>query len=57
MKLDSEQQRKELLELLAQVPLQVTIGNVEEQARAVTKLLDPIRNAELEEPENSRLES
>ena len=51
MKLDSEQQKQELLQLLAQVPLQATIGNVEEQARAVTALLDPIRNAEIEEVE------
>ncbi len=51
MKLDSEEQRQQLLELLAQVPLHTTIGNVEEQAKAVAVMLNPIRNAELEDVE------
>ncbi len=50
MKLDSEEQRTQLLELLGQVPIQATLGNIEAQANAVSDILHPIRTAEIEEP-------
>ena len=49
MILDSEAQRKQLLDLLAQVPLSTSIGNIEEQAQLVTGILQPIRDAEIVE--------
>ena len=49
MILDSEAQRTQLLELLAQVPLTTSIGNIEEQAQLVTGILQPIRDAEIVE--------
>lgn len=49
MRLDSEAQRTQLLELLAQVPLTTSIGNIEEQAQLVTGILQPIRDADIME--------
>ena len=51
MILDSEAQRTQLLELLAQVPLTTSIGNIEEQAQLVTGILQPIRDAGIVEDE------
>lgn len=51
MKLDSENQRTQLLELLGQVPIQATLGNIEAQAQAVSEILYPIRTADIQEDE------
>lgn len=54
MKLDSEDQKKELLELLDLVPItNVTFGTIEEALKQINVILDPIRNAGIEEPDRS----
>lgn len=48
MKLDSEEQRTQLLQLLESVTVQVTLGNADTVQSEVDSILDPIRNAEIE---------
>ena len=49
MKLDSEAQREELLDLLSTVPWTVTIETIERAQAKMEEVLDPIRNAEIED--------
>ena len=49
MKLDSEQQRSELIELLQNVPVNIPLKDLEQGPGIVQRVLDPIRNAEIEE--------
>lgn len=48
MKLDSEEQREQLLELLGTVVLQVRLGEADSLGPQVEAILDPIRNAGIE---------
>lgn len=48
MKLDSEKQRKELLEMLSVVPISTTIGECHKNVIEADRILDPIRTAEIE---------
>lgn len=49
MKLDSEEQREELLEMLESLPVvNVTIGTLPDALAEMDKILDPIRNAGIE---------
>lgn len=48
MKLDSEEQRETLLQLLESITVQVTLGNAATVPEQVAGILDPIRNAEIE---------
>ncbi len=50
MKLDSEEQREQLLQLLGTVTLQVTLGDAATLGPQVESILNPIRNAEIEQP-------
>ncbi len=50
MKLDSEKQRETLLKLLGVVGIQTTFADVATAHADADKILDPIRNAEIEEP-------
>lgn len=48
MKLDSEEQRKDLIELLGSVRMQTTIGTIDETVAEVRRIMTPIYEAELE---------
>ena len=50
MKLDSKEQRTELLELLSNIAIQTKVGEVESMLAEANRILDPIRNAEIEKP-------
>ena len=51
MKLDSEAQRQELLELLGTITFSVTAKTVDDTKEKLEQILRPIREAELEVPE------
>ncbi len=51
MKLDSEGQRKDLLEMLATVRVTVTLGELQGQLNEYHRIIKPIAEAELEPPE------
>jgi len=53
MKLDSEEQREQLLNLLGQVVLQVKLVDADSLAPQINDILDPIRHAEIEQPAES----
>ncbi len=48
MKLDSEDQRAKLLELLGGITIQTTLAEAGSVESNVNAILDPIRNAEIE---------
>lgn len=48
MKLDSEEQRAQLLQLLGTVVVQIKMGDAGTIKDEVNSILDPIRNAEIE---------
>lgn len=48
MKLDSEEQRKDLIEIISTVRISTTLGTVEETLAEANRILDPIRYAEIE---------
>lgn len=49
MKLDSEEQRKELLEMLGALPVvNITIATLPNALAEMNKILDPIREAKIE---------
>ncbi len=50
MKLDSEEQRADLLEMLSTVRVTVTPGTYNEVGREFERIMGPIRDAEIEEP-------
>ena len=52
MKLDSEEQRTQLLELLGTVVLQVRLGEADSLGPQADAILDPIRNAQIERTPN-----
>lgn len=52
MKLDSEEQRTQLLELLGTVVLQVRLGEADSLGEQVNTILEPIRNAQIERKPN-----
>ena len=54
MKLDSEDQRIQLLQLLETINIQVPLGQAGTIEAEVNSILDPIRNAELEKPKRPR---
>ena len=49
MKLDSEEQREELLELLSHVVVKVTPASIDETKSEFDRIMDPIRDAEIED--------
>ncbi len=51
MKLDSEAQREELLMLISLAGIQTTFGDIDEAKAMTERILAPIREAELEVPE------
>ena len=51
MKLDSEAQRKDLLEMLATVKVTVPLGKLQQQLNEYHRIIKPIIEAELEPPE------
>ena len=54
MKLDSEDQRIQLLQLLESISIQVPLGQAATIEAEVNAILDPIRNAEIEGPKKPR---
>lgn len=54
MKLDSEEQREQLLELLGTLTFQVTANTVGTAEAQINSILDPIRIAEIEKPKRTR---
>ena len=50
MKLDSEAQRKDLLQMLATVRVTVTLGELSGQLKEYHRIIKPIAEAELEPP-------
>jgi hypothetical protein len=50
MKLDSEAQRKDLLEMLSTVRVTVTLGELRGQLKEYQRIIKPIIEAELEPP-------
>ncbi len=50
MKLDSEDQRQQLLELIGTVTLQVKVADIKTAEAQMDVILDPIRFAEIEVP-------
>ncbi len=48
MKLDSEEQREDLLELLSTVRVSTTLGTIHETQAEADRIMDPIRNAGIE---------
>ncbi len=50
MKLDSEKQRKDLLEMLSTVRVTVTLGELQGQLNEYHRIIKPIAEAELEPP-------
>ena len=50
MKLDSEDQRIQLLQLIGSVVLQVKISDIKTMEAQMDVILDPIRNAQIEVP-------
>ncbi len=48
MKLDSEEQRQELIEIIGTVRWQVTTETIEATRAKMAALVEPIRNAEIE---------
>ena len=54
MKLDSEDQRIQLLQLLETINIQVPLGEAASVEAQVNSILDPIRNAEIEKPKRPR---
>lgn len=50
MKLDSEEQRRDLLEMLSTVRVTVTPATYKEVGREFARILGPIETAEIEEP-------
>lgn len=51
MKLDSEEQRDTLLQILGTVGITTNFADVADAHAGADKILDPIRNAEIEEPD------
>ena len=51
MKLDSEEQRRDLLEMLATVKVTVPLGQLQQQLNEYHRIIKPIAEAELEPPE------
>lgn len=48
MKLDNEEQRKDLLELLSTVRVSTTLGTAHEVVAEANRIMDPIRHARIE---------
>jgi len=49
MKLDSEEQRKQLLELLSAIEVKVTFRTLDATKNTMLSIINPIRNAEIEQ--------
>lgn len=54
MKLDSEDQRIQLLQLIGSVVLQVKISDIKTMEAQMDIILDPIRNAQIEVPNEAQ---
>jgi hypothetical protein len=50
MKLDSEEQREQILGLLGAVTYQVTAGTIDQTKKSIDALFGSIREAEIEQP-------
>ncbi len=55
MKLDSEEQRKDLLEMLATVKVTVALGALRDHLVEYHRIINPIIEAEIEEPVPEKL--